>query len=215
METPMILLVLAAAAVAFRFWMRMEAMESTIGDLSARIYTLEGWRAAAGSSMVAEQTAPTPVHATSAPTAEPLTPVPWLPRPADRRPTPPPVRPAPTPTSTPAASSAPSIPAPRPDTRDALETRIGSRWLLYIGVVAIIIGVSYFELAIDNHWVSETTGSSGAIFGDSDYRGASLRARGLPAVRPGPVGLRRRGHMRVDIPRSISINSSISRWRSS
>lgn len=46
----------------------------------------------------------------------------------------------------------------RSDTRDTLETRIGSRWLLYIGVVAIIVGVSYFEkLAIDNRWIGETT----------------------------------------------------------
>src|SRR5262249_21944176 len=38
-----------------------------------------------------------------------------------------------------------------------LESRIGSRWLLYVGVAAIVIGVSYFEkLAIENHWVNET-----------------------------------------------------------
>ena len=47
--------------------------------------------------------------------------------------------------------------APRSSDREALESRIGSRWLLYVGVVAIVIGVSYFEkLAIDNHWVNET-----------------------------------------------------------
>ena len=40
---------------------------------------------------------------------------------------------------------------------EALESQIGSRWLLYVGVIAIVIGVSYFEkLAIDNHWVNET-----------------------------------------------------------
>jgi uncharacterized membrane protein len=40
---------------------------------------------------------------------------------------------------------------------ESLETRIGSRWLLYIGIVAIVIGVAYFEkLAIDNQWLGET-----------------------------------------------------------
>ena len=39
----------------------------------------------------------------------------------------------------------------------SLEARIGSRWLLYVGVIAIVVGVSYFEkLAIDSHWVGET-----------------------------------------------------------
>ena len=28
---------------------------------------------------------------------------------------------------------------------DSLETRIGSRWLLYVGIAAIVIGVAYFE----------------------------------------------------------------------
>ena len=41
--------------------------------------------------------------------------------------------------------------------REALESRIGSRWLLYVGVIAIVTGASYFEkLAIENHWVNET-----------------------------------------------------------
>jgi uncharacterized membrane protein len=50
---------------------------------------------------------------------------------------------------------------------DSLEARIGARWLLYIGVVAIVIGVSYFEkLAIDNHWINETARTiQGGILG--------------------------------------------------
>jgi uncharacterized membrane protein len=36
----------------------------------------------------------------------------------------------------------------------SLEARIGSNWLLYIGVAAIVIGVAYFEkLAFDNNWI--------------------------------------------------------------
>src|SRR5262249_35473756 len=46
--------------------------------------------------------------------------------------------------------------APPPWLEDSIETRIGSRWLLYVGVIAIVIGVSYFEkLAIDNQWIGE------------------------------------------------------------
>ena len=64
---------------------------------------------------------------------------------------------------------------------DELETRIGSRWLLYIGVVAIIVGVAYFEkLAIDNHWITETARviQGGVI-------GLLLIAGGLQFVRRG------------------------------
>jgi uncharacterized membrane protein len=40
---------------------------------------------------------------------------------------------------------------------ESLESRIGGRWLLNIGIAAIVIGVAYFEkLAIDNHWINET-----------------------------------------------------------
>jgi uncharacterized membrane protein len=43
------------------------------------------------------------------------------------------------------------------DASESIETTIGSRWLLYIGIVAIVIGTAYFEkLAIDNNWLGET-----------------------------------------------------------
>ena len=40
-------------------------------------------------------------------------------------------------------------------------------WLLYVGVIAIVVGVSYFEkLAIDSHWVGETARTvQGGILG--------------------------------------------------
>jgi uncharacterized membrane protein len=78
--------------------------------------------------------------------------------------------------------TSPSAPAATPAERaETLETRIGSRWLLYVGVVAIIIGVSYFEkLAIDNQWVGERTRViQGAI------SGLVLIAAGLQFVRKG------------------------------
>jgi uncharacterized membrane protein len=48
----------------------------------------------------------------------------------------------------------PSAPS---EAEDSFEARIGSRWLLYVGVIAIVVGVSYFEkLAIENQWIGET-----------------------------------------------------------
>lgn len=58
-----------------------------------------------------------------------------------------------------AATVPPAFPkAERPRSREAesLETAIGTRWLLYIGVIAIVIGAAYFEkLAIDYGWIGE------------------------------------------------------------
>ncbi|HEX9369293.1 MAG TPA: DUF2339 domain-containing protein [Vicinamibacterales bacterium] len=50
---------------------------------------------------------------------------------------------------------------------ESLETQIGTQWLLYIGVIAIVIGVAYFEkLAIDNRWIGETARViQGAVLG--------------------------------------------------
>ena len=66
-------------------------------------------------------------------------------------------------------------------TTESLEARIGSRWLLYIGIVAIVVGVSYFEkLAIDNHWINETARTiQGGIVG------ALLVYAGIRFVRAG------------------------------
>jgi hypothetical protein len=146
-----LILVVGAGIVGIRFWMRVQAMESTIAELAARVDFLERRPAAER-----PQPAAAPEIRKPAPRVAPTV-------------QPPASTPAPTPTSTPIptpmAPSAPCIelpvaPSPEPiaaASRDALETRIGSRWLLYVGVVAIVIGVSYFEkLAIDNHWVSET-----------------------------------------------------------
>ena len=40
---------------------------------------------------------------------------------------------------------------------ESLESQIGTQWLLYIGIIALVIGVAYFEkLAFDNQWIGET-----------------------------------------------------------
>jgi uncharacterized membrane protein len=57
-----------------------------------------------------------------------------------------------------------SQPAP---VEESLENRIGGRWLLNIGITAIVIGVAYFEKwAIDNRWIGETARViQGGLFG--------------------------------------------------
>jgi uncharacterized membrane protein len=54
-----------------------------------------------------------------------------------------------------------------PPELESLESRIGTQWLLYIGVIAIVIGVAYFEkLAVDNAWLGETARViQGAVLG--------------------------------------------------
>jgi hypothetical protein len=174
---------LTTAIVAFLVWSRMAAriaaMEAIVAELTERVQGLERWRTTAPS--VSAQA--TPVVPVAKPPAQPL-PVPTLPPVLTRPLAPPP--PAALPPRVPVPPSSVETPrsveAPqRATARDALETRIGSRWLLYVGVVAIVVGVAYFEkLAIDNHWVSETTRViQGAV------AGLLLVAGGLQFVRKG------------------------------
>jgi uncharacterized membrane protein len=41
---------------------------------------------------------------------------------------------------------------------ETFETRIGGRWLLYIGIAALVLGTSYFvKYAFDNEWINQPT----------------------------------------------------------
>ena len=53
------------------------------------------------------------------------------------------------------------------EAHESIESQIGTQWLLYIGIIAIVIGVAYFEkLAIDNQWIGETARViQGAVLG--------------------------------------------------
>jgi uncharacterized membrane protein len=130
----------AVALVGYRLWMRVREAETTIEKLTARVAELE-------------VTHPTDVRPARAPEpgsvdARPLQPV--------RAPSPIPEPAKPT-VALPATVTAARTSPPPPPQDHALESRIGSRWLLYVGVIAIVVGVSYFEkLAIENHWVNET-----------------------------------------------------------
>ena len=57
-----------------------------------------------------------------------------------------------------ASPALPAPPAPRPTPGRNLEQTIGSRWLLYAGVAAVVLGMSYFvKYAFDSGWISEPT----------------------------------------------------------
>ena len=52
----------------------------------------------------------------------------------------------------------PPVPATSPKTEVSLETRIGGQWLNRIGIVAVLVGLSYFlKLAIENDWIGPGT----------------------------------------------------------
>lgn len=134
----------AIALVGYRLWMRVREAETTIEKLTARIAALELTRpldvarAPAPESSAVDVRAPQLLRQPSANEGY-----------RDAQPE------AATPVFTPPAVAT-SQRTPSIDSQP-LESRIGSRWLLYVGVAAIVIGVSYFEkLAIENHWVNET-----------------------------------------------------------
>ena len=148
---------------------RMTALETALENAESRLEHLEVWRTAILKSGVVDQmraTAPAPAVPAPAATPPPVAPKPLPPPPVAPTPvvsTPPPVPTLVSPVPTPVAPAPVIAQAPAPalaaaaEGSDSLETRIGSRWLLYVGVVAIIVGAAYFEkLAIDNGWLGET-----------------------------------------------------------
>ena len=47
--------------------------------------------------------------------------------------------------------------APAAGRADSLESRIGGRWLLYIGTAALVLGIGFFvKYAFDNDWINQT-----------------------------------------------------------
>jgi uncharacterized membrane protein len=73
----------------------------------------------------------------------------------------------------------------------SLEELIGGRWLLFAGIAAIILGVSYFvKFAFDNGWISEPLRvSAGVVTGLMLIGGGTrFRSRGLPLFGQGLAG---------------------------
>jgi uncharacterized membrane protein len=160
---------LALGAVFLPIWsfIRIYRLTNEVARLSSRLESLERWAAQAGSR---ERAATTP-HGVRSPDASMGVEAP----PAPASPPPPEIDAA--------AQSAGTAPSPgAPDghwahgsgaeasarlpvapavgaaaTPDDLESRVGGRWLLYIGVTILLIGVSFFlKYAFDNAWVDET-----------------------------------------------------------
>jgi uncharacterized membrane protein len=148
-----LVLVLGPIVGAIVSFLRIRVLREDVDQLRARIRALENGAGAAEGVHGAAQPAPV------APVAPPALPaLPALPAP------PAPLAPAP---PAPSALFAP-LPPPHDSTAaDSLESRIGGRWLLYVGIAAIVIGVAYFEkLAIERRWISETARViQGGVFG--------------------------------------------------
>ncbi len=95
----------------------------------------------------------------------------------------------------------PSAPVPAPPLpgvtlswkakQPSLESRIVSQWFNRVGILAVLVGMSWFlKLAIDNHWVGPWAGwSSGCL----RARGSSLGRSAFSAggIRPSPTHSRR------------------------
>ncbi|CAN5729823.1 hypothetical protein BH24ACI5_BH24ACI5_13870 [soil metagenome] len=122
---------------------RLTGLEAEVAGLAASLRT--------GQSTVAGHE-PIPTGAVAAPV--PPQPQPQSPPPTPSQ-TPPPVAVAPTmPATDPVRPADIRTPPLRP--REDLEQQIGSRWLLYAGVAAVVLGMSYFvKFAFDNGWISE------------------------------------------------------------
>ena len=74
--------------------------------------------------------------------------------------------------------------APPLHDRIDLEQQIGSRWLLYAGIAAVVLGSSYFvKFAFDSGWISEPLRVAFGSLAGLAMIGAGLRfhTRGLPA----------------------------------
>jgi uncharacterized membrane protein len=69
--------------------------------------------------------------------------------------------------------------APHAEDEEDLEGRIGGRWLLYTGVLVLLLGVSFFlKYAFDNEWINETGRVlAGAFAGIAFIAGGLLLAR--------------------------------------
>jgi uncharacterized membrane protein len=90
--------------------------------------------------------------------------------------------PAPLPVAKPVVPEA-AAPAPVPALAESLESRIGGRWLLYIGTATLVLGIGFFvKYAFDNDWINETGrvligAAAGLVMAAGGHR---LARRGYP-----------------------------------
>ena len=121
---------LVLAVLPLLTFLRLARVSRELEELTARVARLEGPSHAA--SAVAAPAAPAASDAPVAPLA-PIAPIAPVAR---------------TPPDAPIAPVAPDAPD--------LETRIGGRGLLYVGILVLLLGVSFFlKYAFDNEWIDE------------------------------------------------------------
>lgn len=153
-----------------------QRLEGRIDDLESSVRRLEAASAGRGIASVRPDERPTPSLLAPAPKQTPPQPVaPDIPPPIPGtietvKPAQPPAGvlgpsiaaapPASEPVTGPATEPAPvaePAPLPRRDTADTLESRLGGRGLLYVGAVALLLGLGFFvKYAFDNAWINET-----------------------------------------------------------
>jgi uncharacterized membrane protein len=170
----LVALVLASGWASARALRRMRALERRIDHLAARVASLEP-------QAVPPVEAPPVPAAVETPAAAVIDPI----SAAAAAPASPGSYEAPPPLETPRAAG------------DTLEGRIGGQWLLYIGVLAILVGVAYFEkLAFESAWLGETARvlqgavaglllvGAGVRFARAGYRGygQAIAGAGIAAV---------------------------------
>jgi len=127
---------------------RLVALEGTLATLRLRIEALEG-RTASAAPLPSVARAIVPVRP-SEPEAKPVPP----PEPIHRSELV--IVPGPTASPEPLPRRIPPAPPTGSPERESLEARIGSRWLLYVGVCAMLVGVAFFEkLAMDRQWIGD------------------------------------------------------------
>jgi uncharacterized membrane protein len=182
---------LALGLLVLPFWSFIKVMRLAreVGHLRARIGELERVRTAG-------PTAPAPAHAASPAAASIYA---ETSRPAAAPPAAPP-EPVAVPLGFPAPPAAPHnypLPTPlssaeesqrKPPTADVaapddLETRVGGRWLLYVGISILLIGISFFlKYAFDNQWIDQRGRVAFGVIGGLMLVATGWRmARQLPA----------------------------------
>jgi uncharacterized membrane protein len=132
----------------------LQQLRQQLAQLTARVYRMEGLLGARPAEAVAAAPSPVDPKPESITTGSPLT--------ATSLPSSPPVIEEPVVSS----ASGPTDPVPvaarsrsaRPGLDASLESRIGGQWLNRVGIVAVLVGLSYFlKLAFDNNWIGPAT----------------------------------------------------------
>ena len=135
------MLTLVAVVALFAYvWRVKKDLDAALDQLSSRVERLEAEQPIRNRAAVETERKVTPPAVVQPP------PVPESVNLPEQRTVvlPPPDEPAYVPAEVPVASAG------------SLETEIGSRWLLYVGIAALIVGAGYFQrLAIENEWIGE------------------------------------------------------------